>query len=149
MTGPSLTGIQSAEEASMIARRAVFEALDSREHFKLEAGAGAGKTTSLIAALKRVLADRKSYLSRDDQQVACLTYTRVARDQIIERTDASPYILADTLHGFLWEIISPYQTALGQALLLSEKWKDKLSGRTTLEGFEISYDFGIRSIDGR
>lgn len=147
MTEPFLTGIQSAEEASKIARRAVFKALDSRQNFKLEAGAGAGKTTSLIAALRRVLADRKSYLSRDDQQVACLTYTRVARDQIIERTDASPYILADTLHGFLWEIISPYQMALGQALLLSEKWKDELSGRTTLEGFEISYDLGIRGID--
>jgi DNA helicase-2/ATP-dependent DNA helicase PcrA len=147
MTATSPSRALSAEEASKTALHAVFKALDARKNFKLEAGAGAGKTYSLIAALQRILADRKTYLPREDQQIACLTYTRVARDQIINRTDANPYVFADTLHGFLWKMISPYQKALGQAILLSDKWEDKLEELTTLEGLEIEYDLGIRTID--
>lgn len=147
MTATSPSRALSAEEASKTALHAVFKALDARKNFKLEAGAGAGKTYSLIAALQRILADRKTYLAREDQQIACLTYTRVARDQIINRTDANPFVFADTLHGFLWKMISPYQKTLGQAILLSDKWQGKLQELTTLEGLEIEYDLGIRTID--
>lgn len=136
----------TAEQESERALKSVFDALDGRQNFKLDAGAGAGKTYSLIAALERILADRKAYLPRADQQVACLTYTKVARDEIIKRTDASPHIFADTLHGFLWEMIGPYQKALAPGILAADEWQETLGERTSINGLEIEYDLGIRSI---
>ncbi|WP_455834250.1 UvrD-helicase domain-containing protein [Pseudarthrobacter siccitolerans] len=132
---------------SELALRSVFSALDSKTCFKLEAGAGAGKTYSLIAALQHVLSERSSYLPRPDQQIACLTYTNVARDEIIRRTDASPFVFADTLHGFLWEMIRPYQKALAHIIVNEERWRDTLEGRTTLQGISIDYDLGFRGIN--
>ncbi len=87
------------------------------------------------------------YLPRSDQRVACLTYTNVARDEIVDRTDRSPYVFADTLHGFLWEMIRPYQKALANSILASEAWGKLLGERAELDRVEIEYDLGIRSIE--
>lgn len=136
----------TAEQESESALKSVFAALDAQANFKLEAGAGAGKTYSLINALQHILTARSTYLPRSDQQIACLTYTNVARDEIVSRTDASPFVFADTLHGFLWEMIRPYQKALAQAIFGAPKWQGTLDGRTTLDGLQIDYDLGIRVI---
>lgn len=137
---------RTAEEESATALAAVFDAIDARQSFVLEAGAGAGKTYSLIASLNRILEDTPSYLARADQQVACLTYTKVARDEIIRRTDASPRVFADTIHGFLWQMIAPYQRTMARAVLASPAWAQTLIGETSLDGRAIEYDLGIRGI---
>lgn len=136
----------TAEREGQLALASVFQALDDRANFILEAGAGAGKTYSLIAALRRILNDPTSHLSRPDQKIACLTYTKVARDEIVRRTDASPRVFADTLHGFLWEMIAPFQRSLAEAVLRSAVWSSVLGDRTSLEGFDVEYDLGIRGI---
>jgi DNA helicase-2/ATP-dependent DNA helicase PcrA len=136
----------TAEREGELALAAVFQALDDRKNFVLEAGAGAGKTYSLIAALRRILENPGSYIARPDQKIACLTYTKVARDEIIRRTDASPRVFADTLHGFLWEMIAPFQRSLAQAVLHSPEWAPVLDGRVSLEGLGVEYDLGIRGI---
>lgn len=136
----------TAEQAGKHALAAVFDALDNRRNFKLEAGAGAGKTYSLIQALRKILDNKGTYLARSDQRVACLTYTKVARDQIKSRTDEDPSIFAETLHGFLWEMIRPYQKALTTLLRNSESWSDLLSDAPGIDGLSIDYNLGIRSI---
>ena len=136
----------NAERASEEALAALFAALDDRRNFKLEAGAGAGKTYSLIQALRRILENKSVYLPRSDQRVACLTYTKVARDEIKARTDGHPAIFADTLHGFLWEMISPYQKALAAALRSSENWQERLAENPDISGLAIEYDLGIRGL---
>ncbi|WP_081703961.1 UvrD-helicase domain-containing protein [Leifsonia aquatica] len=136
----------TAEQASEEALSAVFAALEGRKNFKLEAGAGAGKTYSLIQALRHILGNRAIYLPRSDQRVACLTYTKVARDEIKARTDEHPSIFADTLHGFLWEMIRPYQKALAASLSASESWNDLLSEHPEIDGLAIHYDLGIRGV---
>lgn len=138
---------ETAEQASEEALKLVFAALDKRHDFKLEAGAGAGKTYSLIQALRRMLEERSVYLPRSDQRIACLTYTKVARDAIVTRTDKSPFVFADTLHGFLWEMISPYQKALSDSLLNSTTWEGILAEHDSIEGRTIEYDLGIRGIN--
>jgi DNA helicase-2/ATP-dependent DNA helicase PcrA len=142
----STTEPRTAEQESETSLRAVFEALEVKRNFLLEAGAGAGKTYSLIAALRRILEEPQKYLPRSDQQVACLTYTKVARDEIIRRTDASPRVFADTIHGFLWQMIAPYQRALARSVLASDAWTQILDGRTSLDELSIEYDLGIRGI---
>jgi DNA helicase-2/ATP-dependent DNA helicase PcrA len=128
MTAPDCSVSDNAERASEEALNTLFTALDDRRNFKLEAGAGAGKTYSLIQALRRILENKSAYLPRSDQRVACLTYTKVARDEIKARTDEDPAIFADTLHGFLWEMISPYQKALRAALRASKSGSSHLRG---------------------
>jgi len=140
------TVADNAERASEEALAALFAALDNRRNFKLEAGAGAGKTYSLIQALHRILDNRTVYLPRNDQRVACLTYTKVARDEIRARTDEDPAVMADTLHGFLWEMISPYQKALTAALRASESWTERLAENPEINGLAIEYDLGIRGV---
>ncbi|MFJ4032243.1 UvrD-helicase domain-containing protein [Streptomyces griseoluteus] len=140
------SGFSTAEEESEKALSGILAALESRSNFKLEAGAGAGKTTSLIKALQRILGNRAKYLPREGQRVACVTYTNVARNEIIRRTDASPYVFADTIHGFLWHIISPFAKALLQEIPTLPKWDPILEGRTSLQGFSVTYDLGFRGI---
>lgn len=146
MIAPDSTFSDEAVRASEETLAALVTALDNRRNFKLEAGAGAGKTYSLIQALKYILENRSTYLPRGDQRVACLTYTKVARDEIKARTDDDPAIFADTLHGFLWEMISPYQKALAAAIHDSESWKDRLAENPEINGLAIEYDLGIRGI---
>ncbi|MFE1842670.1 UvrD-helicase domain-containing protein [Streptomyces sp. NPDC059515] len=137
----------TAEEESEKALRSILTALSSRRNFKLEAGAGAGKTTSLINALQRILNDKAKYLPRDGQRVACVTYTNVARNEIIRRTDASPHVFADTIHGFLWHIVSPFTKSLLREIPTLSKWEPILEGRNTLHGFTVAYDLGFRGIE--
>lgn len=143
MTAPDSTVADNAERASEEALAALFTALDNRMNFKLEAGAGAGKTYSLIQALRHIRENKSIYLPRNDQRVACLTYTKVARDEIKARTDEDPVIFADTLHGFLWEMISPYQKALNAALRSSVSWQKRLAENPDISGLAIEYDLGI------
>ncbi|WP_182605381.1 UvrD-helicase domain-containing protein [Streptomyces alkaliphilus] len=128
-------------------REKILTALREGTHFKLEAGAGAGKTSSLIEALQSILADRDRYLLRRDQRVACVTYTNVARDEIISRTDGNPSIFADTIHGFLWQLLSPFPKYLLRYVVEIDAMQAKLEGRTSLDGYTVDYSIGYRRVD--
>ncbi|MGA5217421.1 UvrD-helicase domain-containing protein [Streptomyces cinereoruber] len=136
----------TADQESRHALREILAALDTRRNFKLEAGAGAGKTHSLIDTLRHILANRPEYLPREGQQVACVTYTNVARDEIVSRTDASPHVFAGTIHGFLWEIISGFQKTLSQEIDALPGWKQLLAEEGSVDGLSVSYDLGFRRI---
>ncbi len=62
---------------------------------------GAGKTYSLVAALKKLIDERGSMLVRTGKKVACITYTEVARNEIAQEIEDHPAILVDTIHGFV------------------------------------------------
>ncbi|WP_279484743.1 UvrD-helicase domain-containing protein [Aeromonas dhakensis] len=98
--------------AAQEAQRKINEALDAGHSFRLEAGAGAGKTYSLVAALKRLIAERGPALIRAGQKVACITYTEVARNEIAQEIEDHPAILVNTIHGFSWAFLRQFQKAL-------------------------------------
>ena len=50
--------------------------------FVVTAGAGSGKTTSLIKAIDRVIAEHGATMLVRKQKVACITYTEVAANEI-------------------------------------------------------------------
>ncbi|MDP9609109.1 UvrD-helicase domain-containing protein [Streptomyces demainii] len=138
--------MSTAEGESKDTLLKILDSLSNRQSFKMEAGAGAGKTHSLIDTLQHILRNRPEYLPRNGQRVACITYTNVARHEIIRRTDGSPYILADTIHGFLWELISPFRKTLLEEIPSLPSWGGILDGETSLAGYSISYDLGFRRI---
>lgn len=80
--------------------------------FVMVAGAGSGKTTSLIKALDHLARTRGPALRRAGQQIACITYTDVAVGEISEDVGASPLFHISTIHSFLWSVIRPFQSEI-------------------------------------
>jgi len=85
---------------------------DALPGFTMIAGAGSGKTTSLVKALAHLTATRGESLRRRTQQVACITYTEVAADEIFADVGSSPLTHVSTVHSFLWEVVKPFQRDL-------------------------------------
>lgn len=77
--------------------------------FVMVAGAGSGKTTSLIKALDHLARTRGPALRRAGQQIACITFTEVAVGEISEDVGVSPLFHISTIHSFLWSVIRPFQ----------------------------------------
>lgn len=73
--------------------------------FFLFAGAGSGKTGSLVRALKSVQARFGQELRFSDRRVAVITYTNKARDEIERRLEFDPIIQVSTIHSFAWRLV--------------------------------------------
>ncbi|MEA5402117.1 UvrD-helicase domain-containing protein [Arcicella sp. DC2W] len=80
-----------------------------RTSFVMIAGAGSGKTTSLVKALSHLVSTKSNELRRKGQQVACITYTEIAAKEIRNDVANSPLVHVSTIHSFLWTIGSPFQ----------------------------------------
>lgn len=78
---------------------------DSAKSFFLFAGAGSGKTSSLVAALKYVQKNLGSQLRGKGQRVGVITYTNAASDEIKRRLQFDPLIDVRTIHSFAWSLI--------------------------------------------
>ncbi|NUT60147.1 UvrD-helicase domain-containing protein [Herbaspirillum sp. C9C3] len=136
-----------AEVAAASAWHALKSCLDEGQSFVFEAGAGAGKTYSLIAALRYILLSQSRALQRNHQQVACITYTNVARDMIIAQTDGDPTIYCDTTHAFAWMLVSPFQKRLCELVPTLLGWKDRLDELQAANIVKVGYTLGRRSIE--
>ena len=137
----------------------VEEALIKRLSFVLDAGAGSGKTNSLVAALRFLIEGPiGKALAKTGQKVACITFTKVAENEIIERTANSPVIQTSTIHVFLWDVIKPHQPALKRALLAhnaalkadSKRKRDETALEDALKTVNVLYqDRGPEFLEGR
>lgn len=98
------------------ADEAIRAALDqkARPAFVVVAGAGSGKTTSLVKALAYVVNTQGQELRARTQQVACITYTEVAAHEIHVDVGKDPLVLVSTIHSFLWTLVKPFQTDIKQ-----------------------------------
>lgn len=77
--------------------------------FFMFAGAGSGKTRSLINTLEYLDTQKGAYLSEHGKQVAVITYTNAACDEIERRLQYKPIFSVSTIHSFLWEMIRNFQ----------------------------------------
>lgn len=94
----------------------IIETLKSGHSFRVEAGAGSGKTYSLNRVIEWVQANKWSDYSRKKQNVVCITYTNAAVDVIAERLAKDSFILPSTIHSFAWNAIKQYQSVLVDAV---------------------------------
>lgn len=114
------------------ADEAVLVCLNQRQSFSMIAGAGSGKTTSLVEALKSLLKTEGARLLRDGQQVVCITYTNRAAEVIRGRLQHNPLFVSSTLHSFLWGEIRHFPKSIRESLrrsvlpnhILKQKEKD-------------------------
>ncbi|MFZ6758150.1 UvrD-helicase domain-containing protein [Undibacterium sp. Ji50W] len=135
-----------AELASEQAIAAVYDCLTSGKSFLLEAGAGAGKTYSLVKALRFLCSRDEFKLPRNHQRIACITFTNVAKDEIVTRTDRDPLIHCDTTHAFCWSLISGFQKQLRSILPTLKQWSEKFEEVGPIQNRTVEYSLGFRSI---
>lgn len=135
-----------AELASEQALTAVYECLKDKRSFLLEAGAGAGKTYSLVKALRFLCSRDEFKLPRNHQKIACITFTNVAKDEIVARTDRNPLIYCDTTHAFCWSLISGFQKQLRAILPTMKYWPEKFEEVGPIGDRTVEYNLGFRSV---
>ena len=145
-----MSTINPAEQASIEALEKLRSCIDKGLCFRLEAGAGAGKTYSLIESIRYLISNRADELLGNRQQIACITYTNVAKDEIKDRTDHHPVIFADTIHAFCWNVLQHYQVKLREHLPeLGEKWKERIDESVGVTNQKVKYELGFPAVNDR
>ena len=81
----------------------------SANNFFVFAGAGSGKTRSLINTLNFLDKEQGEKLLMKGKQIAVITYTNAACDEISRRLQYKSIFSVSTIHSFLWELIKNYQ----------------------------------------
>ncbi|MBU2923085.1 AAA family ATPase [Winogradskyella psychrotolerans] len=96
----------------MIAIEQIINHIGENKSFVLEAGAGSGKTYTLIQTINHVLATKGKSIKLNNQRIVCITYTNVAKNEIIERLENNPLVIVSTIHEFLWDCIKKFNKQL-------------------------------------
>ncbi len=97
----------------------VVESLDARQSFIVEAGAGSGKTRTLVESLSYLLGTRAGDFLSGNQQIVCITCTNVAANEILARINRDPLVRVSTIHDFLWSVIRGFQSELREGILVA------------------------------
>ncbi|UZO79557.1 AAA family ATPase [Aquimarina sp. ERC-38] len=129
----------------MTAIKQIIKHIEDNKSFVLEAGAGSGKTYTLIQTINHVLEIRGKSLKLNNQRIVCITYTNVAKNEIIERLENNLLVIVSTIHEFLWDCIKRFNKQLiieldllNETMLIDkpEKYKTGLKDRIK----EVTYD---------
>jgi len=104
--------------------------------FLMIAGAGSGKTTSLIKGLTEILDRHAERLKLRRQKVACITYTEIAAGEIWADVGKNPLVHVSTIHSFLWLLVRSFQLDIQEwvANRIDEKLREL---RKTAENFGL------------
>jgi len=73
--------------------------------FFLFAGAGSGKTRSLVNVLEKFKKEHGASYRLYRQKIGIITYTNAAADEISHRLAHDPIFRVSTIHSFAWELI--------------------------------------------
>lgn len=93
--------------------------LDSPVSFFLYAGAGSGKTRSLIEAINRCLKLNRARLALHGQKIGVITYTNNACEEIQRRLGFDKQVSVSTIHSFVWEQIKTFHVDIKKWLLVN------------------------------
>lgn len=101
------------------------------------AGAGSGKTTSLVKALATCVSAHGEALTSRRQRIACITYTEVAASEIWADVGNNPLVHVSTIHSFLWAVSRTFQADIC-------KWVARRTDEKAGELRQAAADFGPR-----
>lgn len=90
----------------------IFACIDDDTSFIFNAGAGAGKTYSLVESLKYLISKKGESLKYHNHNVICITFTNVAAEEIKQRLGNSSLATVSTIHDRMWDVIQHYQPQL-------------------------------------
>ena len=104
--------VEHAIENHELVQETIRNYVKDNQSFFVLAGAGAGKTRSLVDTLTDIKKMyKKSYLPKG-QRVAVITYTVNAAEEIQQRVGQDSLFRISTIHSFAWEVISKYKSNL-------------------------------------
>lgn len=106
------TNYDIAKEEADIIDGQIIDILKEGHSFRVEAGAGSGKTYSLNRVIEWIQTNKMNEFKKKKQNVICITYTNAAVDVIAERLQDNSFILPSTIHSFAWNAIKQYQSTL-------------------------------------
>ncbi|HNP31388.1 MAG TPA: UvrD-helicase domain-containing protein [Nitrospirales bacterium] len=131
--------ISRAQQKNTEADQELFSCLKSSppRSFLMIAGAGSGKTTSLIKGLTEVLNNYGERLKLCRQKVACITYTEIAAGEIWADVGKNPLVHVSTIHRFFWTLIRSFQTDI-------QMWVANRINEKLMELREKAANFGPR-----
>ena len=93
--------------------------LNAPHSFFMYAGAGSGKTNSLVEALGKLRLRERERLMYKGQRIAVITYTNAARDEILRRIEFDALIDVSTIHSFAWRLIQGFDDEIRTWLKVS------------------------------
>ena len=82
--------------------------LENPKSFFLFAGAGSGKTRTLVEVLGKFKENHGKQFRLKRKKVAIITYTNAASKEIEDRLEFDPIFAVSTIHSFAWELIEPF-----------------------------------------
>ena len=128
-----------AQQKDTDADREIYVCLNSSppRSFMMIAGAGSGKTTSLIKGLTEILNKHGEKLKLRRQKVACITYTEIAAKEIWADVGNNPLVHVATIHSFLWSLVRSFQSDI-------QRWVANRIDEKLLELRTTAGNFGPR-----
>ena len=89
---------------------------DALRSFFLFAGAGSGKTRTLVNVLTEFQSRYGNRFMQERRKIAVITYTNAAADEIKDRLQFDPIFLVSTIHSFAWELIKNFSSDIKEWL---------------------------------
>lgn len=124
----------------------IINALRAKKSFRVEAGAGSGKTYSLNKVIDWLQDNWWQRLNAKKQNVACITYTNAAVNVISSRLRPDSFIKPMTIHSFAWELISQFGVELKDQVIKQNLMPESITG----EDFDkVQYRLGARYLENR
>lgn len=136
------TNYQKAKEEADKIDTQIISVLQQGKNFRVEAGAGSGKTYSLNKVIEWIQDNKWNEYRRKNQNVVCITYTNAAVDVIAERLSSDSFILPSTIHSFAWNAIKQYQSFLLKIISENENLQPREGDFSKLE--QVQYTLGHR-----
>ncbi|MCX2541545.1 UvrD-helicase domain-containing protein [Pseudomonas sp. COW5] len=130
--------------------------LDHPKSFFLYAGAGSGKTHSLVESVKNLKNRERQRLTFEGRQIAIITYTNAACEEIARRLEHDPLVVVSTIHAFSWRMIQGFNDDIREWLRikltedieeLNEKLGKARSQNKTFLSNQASRDSKVRRLD--
>lgn len=140
--GNERTNYQRAKEEADKIDAQIISVLQQGKNFRVEAGAGSGKTYSLNRVIEWIQDNKWNEYRRKNQNVVCITYTNAAVDVIAERLSSDSFILPSTIHSFAWNAIKQYQSFLLKIIGKNENLQPREGDFSKIE--QVQYTLGHR-----
>lgn len=123
----------------------IIETLKKGQSFRVEAGAGSGKTYSLNKVIEWIQNNKWNYYNRNKQNVICITYTNAAVEVIVQRLTKDSFIIPSTIHSFAWSSIKQYQSTLIKFIAEDESLFAEKTDSSEIR--DVTYTLGHRYIE--
>lgn len=139
------TNYQKAKEEADKIDAHIIQVLQQGKNFRVEAGAGSGKTYSLNKVIEWIQDNKRKEYQLKNQNVVCITYTNAAVNVISGRIADHSFILPSTIHSFAWNAIKQYQSFLIKYIQEDESLQPRDGDVSQIT--EVQYTFGHRYQD--